>query len=310
MIGVICLNPAIDNIFEINDFIPGSLYRANSKRIPGGKGVNVSKVLSSLGVKNVLFTILAGNNGKWIKEELEKKNIKIEFVEINGETRSNTNIIDLKNLTETEILEEGPVVNSNDVENIMNKLEDFLGKIKILVISGSILKGFNKNIYFDIINMSRKKGIFTILDSSGDYLKNGLKSKPNFVKPNLRELSEIFKFNSNDSVEIIKYANKLLQYEIDNVLISLGKDGSLYVSTEGIFNIKIPNVNKVNTIGCGDALTAGLAYSKLKGFSMIETLKFSHFCAISNALEMEIGLVDLSKNYLIDDIIIEKLKEK
>ena len=192
MVYTVTFNPALDYIIKIENFEIGKINRSNQEIIlPGGKGINVSIVLNSLGIETTTLGFIAGFTGNKIKEEIEKYNIKTDFVKLkNSNSRINVKIAKNSNTEETAINCTGPIIDKDNVEILFQKLE----KIKngdILVLSGSVSKGIENNIYEEICEKLKEKEIKIIVDTTKDLLLNTLKYKPFLIKPNKEELEEI-----------------------------------------------------------------------------------------------------------------------
>ena len=210
MVYTVTFNPALDYIIKIENFEIGKINRSNQEIIlPGGKGINVSIVLNSLGIETTTLGFIAGFTGNKIKEEIEKYNIKTDFVKLkNSNSRINVKIAKNSNTEETAINCTGPIIDKDNVEILFQKLE----KIKngdILVLSGSVSKGIENNIYEEICEKLKEKEIKIIVDTTKDLLLNTLKYKPFLIKPNKEELEEIFNTRIMDKEQALQYAELL-----------------------------------------------------------------------------------------------------
>ena len=174
MIITVTCNPAIDKTIKDNETIFDI----------GGKGINVSKVLKSLGVDSICTGFIGKDNKNIIYDKLDELDIKHHFIEINGAIRTNT-----KRIINNELIEEnekGPIPTKEDINNLINYLKQF--KNEIVVISGSS----NVNIYYDLVKLLKKNNNYVILDADKDLLVEGIKACPNIIKPNKDEISRLF----------------------------------------------------------------------------------------------------------------------
>ena len=250
MVYTVTFNPALDYIIKIENFEIGKINRSNQEIIlPGGKGINVSIVLNSLGIETITLGFIAGFTGNKIKEEIEKYNIKTDFVKLQN-----------ANSEETAINCTGPIIDKDNVEILFQKLE----KIKngdILVLSGSVSKGIENNIYEEICEKLKEKEIKIIVDTTKDLLLNTLKYKPFLIKPNKEELEEIFNTRIIDKEQALQYAELLQEKGAKNVIVSMGGQGAVYIDENGYtYNmdaLRNPNSKIINTVGAGDSMVAG-----------------------------------------------------
>lgn len=295
MITILTFNPAIDKLYRVNVIDIGEVQRVISvNSTPGGKGINVTKVCKSLGEEPLTMGFLGGFNGKYIKEGLKKLGIKTKFTKIDQETRCCLNIIE-NDLTSTEFLEKGPVISVDDLINFESDLEEVLEKTTILVASGSCCQNMPLDYYKKIGNICEKHSIKFILDTSGDALKVALESKPYLIKPNSDEIKQLLDVNIDSKEEIIIAARELLKMGAQNVCISLGKDGMIFLNNENTYEVSIPTVDAINTVGSGDSTIAGFSVGILRGYNITDTLKLANACGISNALNVETGFIKLEE---------------
>ena len=306
MITVITFNPSIDRLYKLDQLEVGSVQRANFVNpTAGGKGLNVSKVLKKLGEDINCIGFLGGFNGDYIKSELDKLGIESKFTPINGETRICLNIIDKQGVS-TEILESGPQIDQLEIEDFEKNLDEILENTTVLVASGSLAKGLPKDYYLRIGNICREKNIRFILDASGDSLKLALDSKPYLIKPNTDELEALTNIKINNVDDAIIAARRLLAEGVENVCVSMGKDGMILLNENELYVAKIPKIDVINTVGSGDSCIAGFALGTLKGYDFETTLKLSNACGMSNAMHLATGDVDLEHiDKFINEIKVE-----
>lgn len=228
---------------------------------------------------------------KWWNKKIDFRD---EFIKIDDETRFCLNIID-KNKVSTEILESGPIVEENDIIKFERHLENILEETKILVASGNLLKGLPIDYYGLLGEICRIKNIKFILDTSGKYLEEVINSHIYMIKPNIYELEVLCKCNINNKEDTIKEAYKLLRYNIENICISMGKDGMILVNKDSIYEVKITSIKIENTVGSGDSSIAGFAYGLLNDYLLKDRLRLSNACGISNAMNIKTGFIDVNE---------------
>lgn len=303
MITTITFNPSIDRMYRVSSMNIGEVQRVvNAKATAGGKGINVTKVCKILQEEPLAMGFLGGYNGEFIKEELRKLDIKNKFTKINQETRNCLNII-TDDKVSTEFLEKGPILEDGDLEKFENDIKEVMKSTKILVASGSYCQNIPLDYYEKIGNLCRENNVKFILDTSGEALKVALKSKPYLIKPNTDEIKQLLNIDIESRDEVISAGKKLIEMGAENVCISLGKDGMIYLNAEEVYEAKVPKIEAVNTVGSGDSTIAGFSVGILRGYEIEELLKLSNACGISNALNIETGFVSLEEVEKYKDLV-------
>lgn len=256
VIYTVTFNPSLDYIVSVKDFRPGMTNRTSSElMLAGGKGINVSIVLGNLGIKSTALGFIAGFTGDEIVKRLHNSGINSEFIKINdGISRIN---IKLKSIDGTEINGQGPHIDSSHIEQLMNRLRR-LESGDVLVLAGSIPAGISDNIYKDIMDMLKDKGVQIVVDATSRLLTNVLEYNPFFIKPNQYELGDIFNVTLNTQEEVIPYALELKKMGAVNVCVSMGGKGAILVADDGnVYKAKAPDGKLKNSVGAGDSLVAG-----------------------------------------------------
>lgn len=256
MIYTVTFNPSLDYIVSMDDFKMGMTNRTTGEQIfPGGKGINVSIVLSNLGIENTALGFTAGFTGEQIEKEIQKMGLLTDFIHVeNGISRIN---VKLKDYDGTEINGMGPDIDSSCVEQLYQKLER-LGEGDTLVLAGSIPKCLPDSIYSDILERLQNKGVLFVVDATKDLLLNVLQYQPFLIKPNNHELGEIFDVTLNTRESVVPYAKKLQEKGAGNVLVSMAGEGAVLVDeTGGVHMLAAPKGKLVNAVGAGDSMVAG-----------------------------------------------------
>lgn len=293
MITVITFNPSIDRLYKLEKFEIGSVQRANFiNPTAGGKGLNVAKVLKKLGEDINCIGFLGGFNGEYVKSQLKNIGIENKFTDIKEETRVCLNIIDSNNIS-TEVLEKGPNVSEEEIQRFENDLEEVLKNTDVLVASGSLASGLPIDYYFKIGKLCNQRNIKFILDSSGESLKLGIKSKPYLIKPNMDELEILSGVKVKSVDDVINVSKSILSAGVENVCISMGKDGMVLVNKDFAYKVEIPKIDVVNTVGSGDSSIAGFALGIAKKYGLKESLKLANACGMSNAMNISTGDINL-----------------
>lgn len=256
MVYTVTFNPSLDYIVEVENFQLGLTNRTTSELLlPGGKGINVSIVLSHLGVENTAIYYSAGFIGDEITRRVKESGIHAEELKISrGCSRIN---LKLKSIDGTEINGMGPDISPEDVDRLYQKL-DTLKEGDTLVLAGSIPKTMPDSIYSDIMERLEGRGIRIVVDATGDLLVNVLKYHPFLIKPNNHELGDIFGVELSTRESVIPYARKLQEKGARNVIISMAGQGAVFLPEEGEPVLcRAPKGKLVNGVGAGDSMVAG-----------------------------------------------------
>jgi len=294
MIYTVTFNPSLDYVVSVDDFTCGVINRTKEELLlPGGKGINVSMVLSNLGYENIALGFIAGFTGDKLEEILCEKGIHTDFIRVkNGMSRIN---VKLRSNEETEINGMGPKFSMVYVEELLSKLQK-LQAGDILVLAGSVPASMPSTIYMDIMHLLQNEDIKVVVDARKELLLNVLEYKPFLIKPNTDELSELFGRNLKTKEEIIAGAKVLQEKGARNVLVSMAGDGAILVAEDGnVYMSKAPIGDVKNSVGAGDSMVAGFIAGYLNGENYQEALvqgvcagsasAFSDFLATKDAVD-------------------------
>jgi tagatose 6-phosphate kinase len=291
MILVLTMNPALDNVYSIKDFEIGKVFRPDDMTVtPGGKGLNVTRVINELGVPVIATGFLGGANGKRIKKLLDRISINNSFVFIKEETRNCINIINQDKIS-TEILEDGPSVTEDELDKFIIKYRQLLSNCNIIASSGSLPQGLPEDFYNTLINIARKEGKKFILDTSGKYLKEGLKARPYMIKPNLEETEELLGLKINNENDYCRAVFLLKESGIEFPVITLGKDGCITLIDNSVYHFFAPSIKVINTVGSGDSFIAGCATGLERAYDLKDVIKLAMACGMANTQYFETGRV-------------------
>ncbi len=288
MVYTVTFNPALDYLLYVNDLESNDIIRTEKEQLfYGGKGINVSVILSRLGIENKALGFLAGFSGKQLDEMLKADSMDTDFVYLKeGYTRINVKI---KSDREIDINANGPEITDDDITSLFERLER-LKKGDCLVLAGSIPKSLPDSIYEKILDRLSNKGIDFVVDATGDLLKNVLKYKPFMVKPNHHELGEIFSVEIKNLDNIKIYSKKLQEMGARNVLVSRGKDGAALLDENGELHTmgNVPG-KIVSSVGCGDSMVAGFlaGYYQTKDYQY--ALKLGSACGNATAFSSSLA---------------------
>ena len=283
MIYTVTLNPALDKTVEIPGMALDTVNRITSMRTdPGGKGINVSKVIAKLGGESCAVGILGGESGRTLLAALEGLRTHFRFVE--GQTRTNLKIIDRALHTNTDINEPGLTVSPADLDALLRDLLGMVHEGDIVVLAGSLPQGAPQDTYRVWTAACREKGARVCLDADGVLLAEGLKAAPYLIKPNEDELSRLVGHRLTDTDELIAEGRRLLKGGVTRVVISLGERGALYLRGNEVLYAEGLSVPVGSTVGAGDSVVAALAYADSLDMSDEDAVRLSTATGAANVM--------------------------
>lgn len=270
MIYTVTLNPSIDYTVELDKLTAGSLNRCREDYITfGGKGLNVSAILSELGIPTKALGFCAGSTGRLIAEQLSAAGIESDLVELSsGNSRINVKI---KAEEETEINGTGPDISPEELEQFFAKLPQVTDGDTV-VLAGSIPESVSDDIYEQILRQLSDRDVRTVIDAQGKLLANVLKFKPFLIKPNIFELEQLYGESICSDDQVTELARSLRSAGAQNVLVSMGQNGSLLVDSNDIVHrLGVCSGSVVSSVGAGDSMVAGF----LAGCEKTDDYEFS-----------------------------------
>ena len=283
MIYTLTVNPCVDYHMSLNHtgLKPGEVNRSQGEEAyPGGKGLNVSVVLSRLGVENVAWGFGAGRIGKLVKKLAKDQGCRVDFLWLpQGETRIN---VKLDGKEETAINGRGPEITLEAMAELLVRTSN-LKKGDILVLSGFIQTGTG-SLYREVCETAADAGADLVVDAEGKALSDTFCCHPFLIKPNKEELMGIFEETDGSEENMIRLMERCQEKGVRNVLLSLGKDGALLLCEDGqLFRATVNDDKKpVSTVGSGDSMVAGYLGGLLAGGGCPqEALRIA--CAAGNA---------------------------
>lgn len=307
MVYTVTFNPAMDYVMQVKNMNEKDINRSEEEKIfYGGKGINVSSVLTQLDIENTATGFLAGFTGSELERMLRTDNINTDFVHLKtGFTRINVKI---KSEKELDINAHGPDISEQDIDEFLNKLK----KIKsgdYLVLAGSVPPSLSDDIYEKILEHFTDKDINVVVDTTGNLLKNILKYKPFLIKPNHHELGEIFSVDINSTQDVIRYAKKLQEMGAKNVLVSRAKDGATLIDENGnVISVTNAPGKIVSSVGCGDSMVAGFIAGYIESKDYEKALRLGAVCANATAFSSSIAKKKEIDNMFLNESIYIKQK--
>lgn len=285
MIVTVSLNPALDKSLVVDSFGIDSVNRVLGSRMDaGGKSINVAKLISSMGGETVATGIVGGNSGAFIQKQLGDMGIRHDFVISENPTRTNLKIMDRVRRTTTELNEPGAPVTEQLLRQVWQKIESLASCGDFVVISGANPPGMEDDIVAQWITNLKEQGIKVALDTVGTPLRLGIQAKPNVIKPNLAELSELFGEQLHYLRDVIAAARQIIQQGVETVVVSMGAEGALFVTREKILQCPGIPVPICSTVGSGDAMLGAMLHCMQNGCSLEETARWSLAAGSANVM--------------------------
>lgn len=274
MIYTVTLNPAIDQTLVLDRFVAGDTLRVKSSRLdPGGKGINVSRVIHELGGESVATGFTMGGLGRYMEGTLKDSGVECDFVHTKGEMRTNITILDESRHVNTIISDRGPETDAKYFDRLMKKLDKKLKADDWLVIAGSIPPPLAPEVYSEMIARARENWVHTVVDADGPALAAAVAATPEVVKGNRRELERLLGRHLDDEASTLEAARMLREMSVRVAVVTRGKAGAVVASDEGIWRGVAPRVRAVSAVGSGDALLAGIVLTLSRGGTIPQALR-------------------------------------
>ncbi|SET54680.1 fructose-1-phosphate kinase [Oceanobacillus limi] len=300
MIYTCTLNPSVDYQIETKQLELGTLNRVQDTAFyPGGKGINVSRVLKNLGVDSTALGFIGGFTGTFILERLNEEGINTDFVIHDEPTRINMKVKTAKE--ETEVNGSGASIPKTYQEQLIQKVEELTAD-DYFVLSGSLPPSISFDFYEKLSAMCDEKGVSLILDIPNRSLKDLLSFRPFLIKPNQAELSEILEKEINTKEEAIKGAKELIQFGARNVIVSMGAEGAIFVNEQFTAKAENPTGTLKSSVGAGDSLVGGFLASYNKSNDFLEAFQYGVASGSATAFSN-----DLCKKDAVDQLVSQVL---
>jgi 1-phosphofructokinase family hexose kinase len=282
VIYTLTLNPALDRELRVPAIAFGDVLRASQSRVdPGGKGFNVSRALRSLGGESVAVGLVGGFAGQQIAASLHGAGIDVDFVQIDGETRTNVTVVDAAR--HIKVNEAGPTLSAAEQRRLVDKVEALARAGDWWVLSGSLPPGAAPGLYADVVRIVNAAGGRALLDASGPPLVEGCRAAPHLAKPNAAEAAELTGLPVEDEAGACAAAARIQAMGVAHVLVSMGKRGAVLSSGGRAWVARPPPVVERNPIGAGDSMVAGLVWGLSRGLPMEQALRWGVACGAAAA---------------------------
>ncbi|MFH8518190.1 1-phosphofructokinase family hexose kinase [Streptomyces gelaticus] len=285
MILTVTLNTALDLTYGVPELVPHASHRVSdmSER-PGGKGLNVARVLSALGHETVVTGFAGGSTGAVLRELLAGPSpleadpkaasapapapITDALVTVAGSTRRTIAVVDRATGDTTQLNEPGPLVSADEWTALLGRYEELLAGADAVALCGSLPPGIHVGAYAELVRAARAAGVPVLLDTSGEPLRRGIAARPDLIKPNADELAQL-----TGSREPMRATRDARRRGAHGVVASLGPDGMLAVTPDGSWQAAPPAKVLGNPTGAGDSAVAGLLSGLVEGLSWPDRLR-------------------------------------
>jgi 1-phosphofructokinase family hexose kinase len=316
MIITVTLNTAIDKTLSVPNFRLGRRHRTvEQTTMPGGKGVNVARVLKTLGAPVIATGLAGGATGTRIVDQLTQLSVLSDFVRISEESRTNTAVIDPTTGEQTEINEKGPKVSAPEIELFVDKLLYLAKGASVVVFAGSLPRDVDVDVYANLIRELRRLGVSTVVDTDGDPLRRAVRAEPDVISPNVLEAEELVGHEFNDDEDRIIAVREMCGLGAREAVMTMpdgcfAQMGPPEPGTDPCtYRVRLPPgaIEPRATVGSGDAFLAGLVASRYAGRSGQESLAYAVACGAESTQHLGAGLVDPDRvERLLGDIEVER----
>jgi len=290
-------NAAVDKTLTVPNFQTGFRHRApESLTLPGGKGVNIARALKTLGEPVVVTGLVGGRAGQLIVEGLQRENILSDFVHIGGESRTSTAVVDPTTMTQTEVVEYGPVVTEAETAGLLDKIEYLAKGARFVVLAGSLPRKMPEDFYASVLQRIRRHRCFVVLDSAAEPLRRGVRGRPSLVVPNLREAEDLVGHEFHDEQDLVDATGIVCEIGARNSIIKTqhGCVARFQVGRkQRVFRASIePLESVVSTVGSGDAFLAGFISARFQKLDLAECLRRGLAAGAANTQRYGAGVLD------------------
>ncbi|HEX7240527.1 MAG TPA: 1-phosphofructokinase [Longimicrobiaceae bacterium] len=271
-------NPAIDWTVDVPGFTAGAVNRVAGQRSrAAGKGVNVAAALADHGLAVAATGFLGRGNAAPFEALFARKGIADRFVRVAGETRVGIKIVDPEKRETTDVNFPGPEVAPEEVRSLLERVAELssVDPGPWFVLAGSLPPGVEATLYRDLVRALREAGCRTVLDASGEALRDALDAAPGVVKPNVHELEALLGRSLPTVEAVVEAARLLLARGVGLAVVSMGAEGALFVREDAVVQAVPPGVEVRSTVGAGDAMVAGIVAGELAGLPLAETARLA-----------------------------------
>ncbi len=288
----ITLNPTVDKSSTVENIKPEKKLRcAPPKYEPGGGGINVSRGLARLGIKNTAFFPSGGRTGKLLEKLLDEDGVYEKVFDVEAETRENFIVVDTSNNEQYRFGMPGEKLTDKEAAEILKTIDAISPFPDFVVISGSLPPGVEPSYIKELVSIAKKHKAKVVVDTSGEALQEALKEGVYLLKPNIGELSRMVKKQQLDNDSADDAARELIkQGKAEIVVVSMGPQGAYLVTADKVEHIPAPSVRKLSTVGAGDSMVAGMVSVLANGGSLTEMARMGVACGSAATMNPGTGL--------------------
>jgi 1-phosphofructokinase/tagatose 6-phosphate kinase len=308
----ICLTPTMQRTMRFPSVEKGEVNRTSEYRIDAsGKGVNVTRVLDQLGEEVTHLTHLGGSQREDFLKMIEADGLEIDWVTSESEIRTCYTVVDDREHSTTELVEEAKPVSRGTEERLRERYLEILSDYHTVIISGNKSAGYSDRMVPWLVGAAKERGVRVVADFRGADLLASLKHRPDILKPNFSEFAGTFLMGGTSPFGPERAKGKLSEHSTPGeleaaawakmrelaelgmaVVLTRGSQPTMFALPGGIEGTREPiRVEPLNTIGCGDAFTAGLAAEWRQSGDFDAALEKAHVCASMNASLLRPGVI-------------------
>ncbi|UQS83738.1 1-phosphofructokinase [Bombilactobacillus thymidiniphilus] len=293
MIYTVTANPSIDYVLQLTQLTLGEVNRvAEDVKLPGGKGINVSRILKELGLQSKALGFIGGATGQMFEHLLSKHQLQTDFTTVMADTRINVKI--KASDEETEINGQGPTISATEKADFLQKIAQ-IGAGDVVVMAGSIPPQLVADFYLNIAKTVTQNGAEFVIDTTGQALLDTLPLHPLVIKPNHHELAELFQTEFNGITDIVSAARQLIEQGAQQALVSMAGDGALFVTKEHAYQCNAPKDIVRNSVGAGDSMIAGFVGTYMKQNDAVASFRMGAACGSATAFSEDLANLDKIK---------------
>jgi 1-phosphofructokinase/tagatose 6-phosphate kinase len=297
VIITVTLNAAIDKSLSVPSFRLGRRHRTVERRaLAGGKGVNIARTLKTLGLPVIATGFQGGPTGTQIVAQLGEESILHDFVRIREESRTNTSVLDPTTGEQTEINEQGPTVEADEVEQFREKLLYLAGGASIVIFAGSLPRGVDPDLYAQLLRSLRKLEVTTIVDADGEALRQAVRAEPDVVSPNVVEAEELVGHEFGDEADFAGAVREIVALGAGSAIMTTRDGCWAQMVVDGspqAYRVTVPAQESVAAVGSGDAFLAGYVAARYRGSPPAECLRYGVACGAESTGRLGAGLIDV-----------------
>ncbi|HHZ82901.1 MAG TPA: 1-phosphofructokinase family hexose kinase [Nitrospirales bacterium] len=299
MITIAGFNTSIDRWLDLKVLNPGEVQRVREVgSSPGGKGLHVALTCAALGEEVRLVGIISKSEAAYVGKYLDDAGVIFQSVRVAGDLRDCLAIHEQSGRT-TELLGPGPSLSRAESSAALAGVRSE----EIMVFSGSVPPDYPDFSYQNLITSARERGAYTIIDSSGDLLREAIKGCPDLIKMNAQEAGELAGQEIDGKKQAIGFAQTLLGQKVGAVVVSLGASGAVLVTPSGAWALAVPEIEVRSAVGAGDCLVAGIAVALSRKRPLEEAFQLGGACGAAKTRRIESGILEANDVNLLKDVV-------